>query len=319
MPGQYAKLVAEFPKRLALATAEKPLVLFLDALDQLSDADQGRNFAWLPAELPEHVRLVVSTLPGDSLKALEQSRIGEASGLPEFLEITPMNAADGEELLTAWLTEARRTLIPDQRREVLEKFASNGLPLYLKLAFEEARRWKSWMLPVSLMPDIPGILQLLFARLEQSQHHGRILVSRALGFLAASQHGLTEDELLDVLSADKEVMDDFQKRSPKSPKLNHLPVIVWARLFADLEPYMIRRQADSTRVLTFYHRHVGEAATARYLPNAERLRFHNALANYFRAQADPQLDKSWICKAKRPFRQLPFHLLRTDTEALAQI
>ena len=49
---------------------EKPLVLFLDALDQLSDSDNARNLIWLPAELPPHVRLVVSTLPGECQAAL---------------------------------------------------------------------------------------------------------------------------------------------------------------------------------------------------------------------------------------------------------
>ena len=72
IPGEYKDLITAFRQRLTLATAKKPLVLFLDALDQLSDADRGRNLMWLPMELPPNVRLVVSTLPGECLDILEK-------------------------------------------------------------------------------------------------------------------------------------------------------------------------------------------------------------------------------------------------------
>ena len=227
-----------------------------------------------------------------------------------------MNPGEGEELLAAWLHEAHRTLQPQQRDEVLTKFRGCPYPLYLKLAFEEARRWKSlpslsphilvilkdmfvrltrrWRsipsvaqgsLPETLSPDIPGIIKNMFARLEAERNHGRLLVSRALGYLAASRHGLIEDELLDVLSADKEVMADFRKRSPRSPTLERLPVVVWARLFADIEPYMTQRQADGTTVLTFYHRQVGEAASEIYLSGDNKLRSHRQLAEFFHYHA----------------------------------
>jgi len=244
VPMEYTKLVVEFPRRLALATPEKPLVVFLDALDQLSDADHGRNLAWLPGQLPEHVRFVVSTLPGECLTALEQKLVGQASCLssasttapgtiaPAFLEVTAMTAQEGAEVLAALLHELHRTLQPQQRDEVLTKFRGCPYPLYLKLAFEEARRWKSFdptgvTRPVvatgeqgvsspGLSPDIPGILKDMFARLEAERNHGRMLVSRALGYLAASRHGLTEDELLDVLSADTEVMGVSGRELPIS-------------------------------------------------------------------------------------------------------
>ena len=41
IPSEYMDLVQEFPKRLALAKPDKPLVIFLDGLDQLSDADNA--------------------------------------------------------------------------------------------------------------------------------------------------------------------------------------------------------------------------------------------------------------------------------------
>ena len=73
VPADYRELSAEFPRQLARATEEQPLVIFLDALDQLSAADGARGRAWLPRELPAHVRLIVSTStsPADCLEALK--------------------------------------------------------------------------------------------------------------------------------------------------------------------------------------------------------------------------------------------------------
>src|SRR5205823_1941383 len=45
------------------AARGQPLLLFLDALDQLSAADGGRLLHWIPfGPLPGHVKLVVSCL-----------------------------------------------------------------------------------------------------------------------------------------------------------------------------------------------------------------------------------------------------------------
>src|SRR5207247_9629376 len=64
-PADYRELAEELPRRLAFATVDRPLIVFLDALDQLSDAQGARGLAWLPTELPPSVHLVVSALRPD--------------------------------------------------------------------------------------------------------------------------------------------------------------------------------------------------------------------------------------------------------------
>jgi hypothetical protein len=279
VPTDYKELEQELPKRLALATAARPLILFLDALDQLSDADSARNLVWLPAELPQHVRLVVSTLSGQSLSALERK-------LPEsnLVKLEPMPAGEGRELLARWLENTGRALQPRQAEEVLTKFARSGLPLYLKLAFEEARRWKSYTTDINLSEDVPGVIRDLFARLSSDANHGRVVVSRGLAYLAASKNGLTEDELLDVLSRDEDVLADFKSRARHTPPEERLPVIVWSRLFFDIEPYLTERSADEASLMSFYHRQLREVVEAEYLSKEEKPKRHFALANYFASQ-----------------------------------
>ncbi|MDE3088288.1 MAG: DUF4062 domain-containing protein, partial [Chloroflexota bacterium] len=329
IPLEYKDLVGEFPKRLALATPDKPLALFLDALDQLSNADNARNLIWLPADLPANVRLILSTLPGECLSALERK-------LPASNrhQLEPLSREQGSEALELWQTDARRTLQPEQRAAVLNKFTQNGLPLYLNLAFEQARLWRSYDGVRELGADIPESIGNLFERLSNKANHGEVMVSHSLGYLAAGKNGLTEDELLQVLSRDLDVYQWFVQsvqhippdlltlalsfHTHKDPALctvqeredtthwlqqiikhdppalveflqfamrasspTQLPVLLWSRLYFDLEPYLTERSADGTALLTFYHRQLNEFATTHHLNPV----FHQRLAAYFAHQS----------------------------------
>ncbi|MFC1806026.1 DUF4062 domain-containing protein [Planctomycetota bacterium] len=293
-PADLNELVSTFRDRLSsgegsegTASADGRVVIFLDALDQISDTDNARMLYWLPRELAPNVRLVLSALDeeGDAGECFDLAkRIWPAS----LVEVGALGGEDACTLLDSWLGDARRTLQPEQSDDVLTKFAACPRPLYLRLAFEEGRRWRSWDgLPggpdgvPGLNTDVPGILEDLFWRLELRQNHGQVLVSRALGYLGAARNGLTEDEVLDLLSRDDDVMRSFRERSPASPEADCLPVVVWSRLLADAEPYMARRRADGTVVLSFYHRELQRAAMRRYLSGGASSHAHAALGGYF--------------------------------------
>lgn len=315
VPSSYEDLVDDFPKRLALATAGRPLVLFIDSLDQLSEANNAKSLVWLPGDLPENVRLVVTTRPGDELAAIRNK-------LPEegVLKLEPMPLAEGEELLEKWLTDARRTLQDHQRKEVLSEFEACGNPLYLRMAFEEARRWTSSYEEIDLKADVKGIIRDLYERLSDEGNHGEVLTSRALGYLAASRYGLSEDEMIDVLSRDSEVMADFRRRSPKSPPVDTLPVAVWSRFYLDLSPYLAERSSEGATLLSFYHRELGEVAKEDYLAGDEGKERHRAMAEYFNSQGDPggkgyrDETKEWERWGGTPraLRELPYHVTMAE-------
>ena len=235
-----------------------------------------RSFTWLRQNLPPHVSLVVSTteIPAGLKNA---SRIA----------VEDFPASEAEAVLSAWLQDARRKLQPEQREKVLSGFARSGLPLYLKLAFEEARRWQSFQAAerCALGNDVGGMIDVLFDRLSEENHHGPILVNRSLGFLAAARYGLTEDEMLDILAADDALWQDFELRAHHTPPERRLPVIVWSRLFLDLEPYLNERAAPGGNVMAFYHRQVAERAAGLYLQEDEGTLRHAALAKYFGEQS----------------------------------
>ena len=76
------------------------------------------------------------------------------------------------------------------------------------------------MMPLpELSNDIPGILGICSSGYHWNPITVKCWSRDSLGYLAAGKNGLSEDELLDVLSWIKEMLADFQRRSPKSPKV----------------------------------------------------------------------------------------------------
>lgn len=211
----------------------------------------------------------------------------------DVLPIEDYPPADAAALLDGWLAAARRTLTAGQRALVLAAFARCPRPLFLKLATEEAKWWRSDTaapkLPAADTPDaaLTAVINQFFDRLSDRANHGDLLVERAVGYLAASKHGLTEDELIGLLSADAEFFDQFRAKAKSVNQelpagVTSLPVAVWVRLHSDLQPYLTARRADGTTLLGFYHRTLEEAARARFLGDpAVAGRRHRHIADYF--------------------------------------
>jgi WD40 repeat protein len=276
-PEELPALADDFAEFLTQARPDRPLVVFLDALDQLADdATAETRLGWLPARLPPHAALVVSSLPG----VADRTPAGQVLALP------PLAPDEGRDLLDAWLAAAGRTLQEHQRRAVLARFEACPRPLYLKLAFEQARHWRAFDLAPDLGSDLPAVVGGLFDRLADEASHGARLVERSLALVAAARPGLSEDEPIDLLGRDAEVMEDFRRRSAQPGLDDRLPVVVWSRLYFDLKPYLAERRAGGARLLTFYHRAIGEAVTARYLAGGDRALRHGHLADYYAAQPD---------------------------------
>jgi hypothetical protein len=121
---------------------------------------------------------------------------------------------------------------------------------------------------------VDGVIDTLLERLALEVNHGPVIVRRSLGYLAAARYGLTEDEMLDVLSADREGWKDFEEERNKHHDLleQRLPVIVWSRLFHDLEPYLVERSGPGGTVACFYHSQLARQAAARFLGDGRRFR-----------------------------------------------
>lgn len=258
-------------KCLALATEQKPILLFLDSLDQLSDTDNAKGLYWLPRELPDHARLVVSTLP-------ELEPVLNAT-YKEPLLLLPVEQA--KKILGKWFSSIHRSLTKEQEGLVINSFSKKQLPIYLKLAFEKARKWHSYDNKHSLKEDVAGIINDYFKDLEVE--HDEDFVRNTVCYLLSGRYqGLEENELLEILAFDPDYWDIFLKKNKhheddlkrlkseleksKDGQRGYMkiPIAVWSRLYLDLEPFLTERDADGVPIITFFHRQFNEVLRVRY-------------------------------------------------------
>ena len=319
LPTEVKPLRDEFSRHLQAATPEQPLILFLDALDQLADADNGRLLNWLPpGSLPAHVKLVVS--------CMSDRATGDPAGQPyaelkrrqipaeNFINLDVLSEAEARlALFDRWLPKAGRKVSDDQRARIEQRLASPACrqPIFLNLLFEEVQLWHSYDPAPMPGENVSALLGQLFDRLSLETNHGPLLVNRVLGYLSASQYGLAENEILEILFADPEYRAKLheatdQTRHELPPSAKRIPIALWSRLRFDLAPYLTERAAPGANVLTFYHRQVAEWVQEHLVKVSEQgWQPHQRLAEYFGMLARTQ--DAWH-DHRRALVELPFQL-----------
>lgn len=309
VPADLYEVQGEFDRLLTMATAEKPILLFLDALDQLDEADAARQTNWLRTPLPAHVKVVVSCIRDDEglselndpYRALERRKL-----LGQAIPVESLSVPDAMRVINLWLQHDerrpghKRRLTTEQSDAIAAHITPDTAtacrrPLYLRILFEECRLWVSWksVSADELGGNTAALLEGLFKRLESAAVHGRILVASALGYLASARRGLSESEMLEVLWVDA----DFRQHLDEVSRVNNhelqagatrIPTAIWSRLRYDLDPYLAEHSAPGSVVLSFYHREVSRIVAERFLKApVQRYLAHRRLAEYFQGGRQP--------------------------------
>jgi len=294
IPVNTKELASGLVQALNYASAERPLHLYLDALDQLNSQNEAWLLEWLPQELPEYVKLVATLRTDTPVEKSARQRY-----LETIIDVLPLSLNEGQVMLDAWLADTQsawfgagiapsvgRKLTAEQQETVLNTFAQNGSALWLKLAYEEIRHWTSWDKARALPVTVTGIIEdLVDYRLLQRERHPKIFTKRALAYLTAGRFGLSEDELARVIGDDEKVRDEFQANERTQRKWGHqhkLPPILWSRLYFDLQPYLGLEKIDGTLVMRWFHREFYAVLQKKYLAAAENKQMiHGALADTF--------------------------------------
>jgi len=327
LPSDTKALQDEFDLQLHAVSPEQPLILFLDALDQLLDADNGRLLNWIPyGQLPPNVKLVVSCLSyrsEDELASQPYIALTKRQ-LPKenIINIDVLNEGEARILLFKnWLPQAGRKL-SDLQRDCIEKTLETKeccQPIYLKVLFEEVRLWRSYDALPKIGKDLPALLHQLFDRLSLEANHGQLLVERVLSYFTASRYGLAESELLEILFDDPDykakLKDDNLKNRHELPiSATRIPIVIWSRLRFDLAPYLTERAAPGANVLTFYHRQLAEWILKIGLKHLWiDWNPHERLADFFKSKADPDSNLNWKLNP-RFLGELPFHIAHAGKE-----
>ncbi len=259
-PADPDALKAAFAEALRRAGGRQPVVLVLDALDELEDRDFAPDLAWLPWTLPPGVRLVASA-------AGERTR--EAALARGFIEhrLAPLARDERRQLAIAFLARYAKRLGPELLDRLM-RHDRTGNPLYLRAVCDELRQHGDHFtlgarldgyLAAGTIDDLFERILTRWERDFERDHPG--LVAQSMSLLWAARRGLSEAELLELLGAG-----------------TPLPHAVWSPLHLAAGESLLRRGGR----LAPAHRHLRRAIADRYLPApAHRRGVHRHLAGYF--------------------------------------
>jgi hypothetical protein len=305
VPDTYNDLVAALRRRLDTIPQDRPLVVFLDALNQLQHANPQQIASIVPVQIPLSVRFITSATEETGPARAAFVRYFKDRGqdirnpadylrmrLPSeaFLECGELSRAAAEELIDDWLANRRRPrcLQPSQRQALLDGFAACPSPLYLRLATEESSHLRSYDLPPRFPTTLRDLCISLFERLSDPECHLPFLVEKTLGYITASSFGLSESELLELLALDSDFMAELKRRADSSGQkisdsARQVPIAVWARFLADIQPYLVEREMDGVLLNDFFHDAMSVAATA-WVRDEVWLECQTQLVNFFATQ-----------------------------------
>jgi len=228
-----AQLREEFPTWLA-KIAEQKLVLFIDALNQLSGI--ALEMHWLPDFIPPNVRLVVSTTPEQPLEELRKRNWNE-------LEMKPLTGEQVETIAANYLGEFRKVLQPEQRAMIAAEDKTRR-PLFLRTVLEEVRVFghhsglTDHLANFLASENELDLFQRVLARMERD--HGEAEVRAVMTAIWAARHGLSETEIMEVTK---------------------LPRIKLSELLIAMEYHLMQREG----LYTFFHNYLREGVELRYL------------------------------------------------------
>ncbi|XP_057298336.1 TPR repeat-containing protein DDB_G0287407-like [Hydractinia symbiolongicarpus] len=307
----------------------KPIVLFIDGVNQFDEDKQQYLRRWLPDKLSSNVRVVVSTI--ENTESHHMFKMCKPQ--PSEILCGALDTDSRKEIVNNFLSVYNKRLDEEQLDKLLAKEGSSN-PLWLSVACEELRvfgRFEELIEKIESLPNELISLEMeVFSRFEAES--GGPLMKATLCLLEVSRHGLLETELLALLGDDNNIKcpDYVEGSAPpikgeaeffssgaenifharrihrqKSKQVNYLPARDWAIIYRNLKQ-LLRPCGDlGEGRLDFYHRSLSKAVRRMYFKGSEECRthmytyWHEVLAKYFENNHDD---------VDRKAEELPFHL-----------
>jgi energy-coupling factor transporter ATP-binding protein EcfA2 len=226
---------------------------FLDSLDRDENA------------LPSSIRKAMIKLPGQRFYQCEKTL--KDMNVP----IVRIDVIKEKEFIIQKLLESQqRKITPYQSLVLLEAVSQEPTILYISLAMEIVKHWRSFDVDVVLKPTVKGLIHQIFETLEKN--YGNEFVSAAFTMITYSREGINDVEMKDLLSLNENVLHEvFQYTT-----LHCFPMHVWLRLKFVVKNLMAEKESHCLR---WYHRQLQETAEERYSENEKPCR--QIMGKYF--------------------------------------
>jgi hypothetical protein len=235
---------------------EESVVIFIDAIDQVTNEE---SFLWLPQQLPSNVKVIISTLKDSAYE--EDSRYFQT--LSEKLKKQNLYKlqlfTEPKTLLLNLLAKYNRRVTEEQLHYFLRLYKKVQTPLYVTMAAQKMRHWKSDATQQTLSATQKGIIKEYISNLWELYHHDKSFVKKVLGYIYASQDGLSENEIITLLETDTKFIESIASEKYHKNLTKELPMVHWSRFFTMLSPFLSVKAKDNEELLYFFHREFEDA------------------------------------------------------------
>jgi len=284
----YDKLVKYFQHLLK----KHPLFLVIDSLDQLSNNYKEQSEISFLKGVDPHPdgRIIVSTIPYDvnkyrylCSKRLDASKVPRVDVEAFVKEDDPGNIEPIRELTKRVLAQQHRSLTQEQWNIFDHSVVQESTALYMNLSVYVMSVWKSFDCATEnvLVPTVHGIINQIFDGLEKK--FGKVLMQAIIAYLSFAVDGVSDIEMVDLLSIDDEVLTAVFQYS--RPDIERLPYHVWLRVRTALGPLLVKREGGA---FGWYHRQLKEVGRKRYHVD-ETKKYSGLLGHYFGNLVDARL------------------------------
>ncbi len=261
-------LITTFRQFVEKVPTDQRVVIVIDALNQLDEADNAQRLTWLPWKFPTHVKLVASCIadPGREEPVLQAF----ANRPHKAIAVEPLTPGERQAILKEVPSLSAKTLDPRQVKLLLDNPATAN-PLFLLVALEELRGFGSYEQLNQRIEQLPregeAVTTLFSQVIERLEREFQPEAVRSLlSLLASARRGLSDRELLDLLEGPSVATE--QSASDLFPVLRQI------------RSYLQHRG----KLWDFFHRNLFKAVRDHYLPGDElRSTAHARLADYFKS------------------------------------
>lgn len=250
LPRDGKSVLNAFPEWLRKAAIGGKCILVLDALNQLDDKQHASDLAWLPEDIPDPIRLIVSSGPGKPLAVLQKRKWPS-------LTVRPLTAKQKKKIAIDYMEVYRKNLTDEQLQLLLQSEQSAN-PLFLKVILNELRvfglydKVEERIRYYTASNSIPELLHKVLQRFEEDYNEVPDLVRDVFCTIRASRRGLGENEIRELLGKDNDP----------------LPQAILSPLLLAAEESLMNRSG----FLTFSHDFFRQAVEKRYIDSEETKR-----------------------------------------------
>jgi nephrocystin-3 len=265
------------------AARKRQFILIIDGVDDVDRDPVLPDLGWLPAEFPSNCRVILSAERGGALELLEKRGWS-------MLHIKPLEGTERRHLVTGFLKSCGKTLA-QQAVDQIVRSPNTGNPLFLTWLLDELRCVGQYghlvvRLEECLRADgLDALLELMVRRWLLDYAEDCDLVHQSLTLLLAARDGLSEHELLSVLTT---------AEGKPVPRATATPFLFAA------EPILARSGHQLHIRRGVIERVIRRLATS---TTDDAVRAHRRLAGWFLALDDTD---------DRKVRELPWHLAQTN-------